>query len=114
MNKTISYSLGKKMFPQAPKDEDLICPYCDKHPSQIREYVEFAKANEVTVESYVKHEEGTYCQFTGCFVCTECYIKIGMPNNSELHSAFPYYRMEVNPLEGQDENVLIKYRLDEI
>lgn len=113
MNRTISYTEGIKMFPIPPKDEVIECPYCGKHPNDIEEYVESAKLENLTPVEYVKLEENTYCQFTGCFVCTDCYVKIGTPTNDKIHTAFPYFRMDVAPLEGQDNNALVKYRLGE-
>lgn len=114
MNTTLNPIVATKMFPVPPKNEAIECPYCSKKPNEIAEYVEAANELEMTSIDYVKSEEGTYCQFTGCFVCTECYVKIGMPTNQKLHGAFPYYRMDVNPLEGQNNEMLVKYRLGEI
>lgn len=114
MNRTLNRKLGIMMFPKPPKDEVIECPYCGKHPNDLEEYVEAAKEENVSVVEYVKYNENTYCQFTGCFVCTSCYVNIGMPSIENIHSAFPYFRMDVAPLDGQNNNMLVKYRLGEV
>ena len=103
-----------KLFPTPPADSSIICPYCKSHPSRKDEYKNDARESDLEVMEYFKSEEGTYCRFTGCYVCTECYIQIGMPLNRELHESFIYYRMNEDPLEGQDDKLLVKYRLGEI
>ena len=75
------------------------CPYCDRHPKDIGEYISQAAANEMTIEAYVKSYEGTYDSKTDLFCCTSCYIKIGMPLKDRLHGAFEVYREQVEPLE---------------
>lgn len=77
----------------------LECPYCEKRPHEITEYIEQAEYSEVTPEEFVKMDEGTYDYRTDLFCCTTCYIKIGMPLNSKLHEAFAYYRKQVKPLQ---------------
>ena len=113
MNTTLNHSIAIEMFPIPPKDEDLKCPYCEKHPHELSEYVDEAKYLNMTAADYVRSEEGTYCQYTGCFVCTNCYVNIGMPSNEQLHTVFPYYR-EKNPLPGQDNSMIVKYHLGEV
>lgn len=71
------------------------CPFCNRKPSEIKEYREQAKLNEMSVEDYVRMDEGTYHPATDLFCCTECYIKIGLPLNEELHLAFRRYREKV-------------------
>ena len=50
-----------------------------KHPDQIEEYIVAADADE-TPDGYVREEEGTYNRRNGHFLCTDCYIKAGMPS----------------------------------
>lgn len=113
MNTTLRPLEAKGMFPIPPKDEVIECPYCGKHPNEIDEYITAAKEEGITPLEYVKLEENTYCQYTGCFVCSSCYVNIGTPTLDKLHSAFPYFRMDVAPLEGQNNQALVKYRLGE-
>ena len=61
----------------------LICVGCGKTPSELDEYTELAKAEEMTPEQYVIEEEGTYNPTNGHFVCTECYIRIGCPSSEK-------------------------------
>lgn len=56
-----------------------ICPYCDRHPSEIEEYIEGAESIDSTPDHYVATMEGTYNSENGHFACTTCYIAIGMP-----------------------------------
>ena len=103
-----------KMFPIPPSDKDIHCPQCKKKAYEINEIQMCAKEEKMSEIEFVKQEEGTYCKYTGLFLCTECYIKLGLPLNKKLHEDFIYYRMNENPLEGQNEKLLIKYRLGEI
>lgn len=57
-----------------------ICIGCNKSADEIEEYIESAKESEMTVEQYIREEEGTYNPENGHFVCTDCYIKMGMPS----------------------------------
>lgn len=57
-----------------------LCIGCKKTPSQIVEYVEIAKEEGCTPDGYVRNEEGTYNKANGHFLCTDCYIKAGMPS----------------------------------
>lgn len=57
-----------------------ICAGCHKRPNEIEEYIEAAREWDVTPDQYVKDEEGTYNPVNGHFVCTDCYIAIGMPS----------------------------------
>ena len=85
------------------------CPYCDKKPQEIEEYVEGAKLENVTPEHYVELDEGTYDRRTKLFCCTTCYIKVGMPTNDKLHEAFRYYRQRVESIDGLDLNYINQY-----
>lgn len=58
---------------------EIICPYCNKKPSEIEEYVEAAESEGTTPDEFVKTGEGTYNKDNGHFCCTDCYIAIGMP-----------------------------------
>jgi hypothetical protein len=56
-----------------------ICTGCNKTADEIPEYIEAAADAEMTVEQYVREEEGTYNPSNGHFLCTSCYINAGMP-----------------------------------
>ena len=56
-----------------------ICIGCNKSADEIEEYIEGAKEEEITVEQYVRENEGTYNLENGHMLCTDCYIKAGMP-----------------------------------
>lgn len=56
----------------------LQCFRCKKRPDEISEYIAAAYDNEMTPDEYVLAEEGTL-NADGYFVCTACYIAIGMP-----------------------------------
>ena len=56
-----------------------ICQGCFKPADQIDEYVEAAGQEGKTPDHYVMTDEGTYNPENGHFLCTECYIKAGMP-----------------------------------
>ena len=56
------------------------CVGCCKKPEEIGEYVDCAEENDMTALDYVIQEEGTYNPRNGAFLCTECYIKQGMPD----------------------------------
>lgn len=58
-----------------------ICTGCNKTADELEEYIESAKDAGITVEQYVREEEGTYNPENGHFLCTDCYIKAGMPAN---------------------------------
>jgi hypothetical protein len=55
------------------------CTGCQKYASEIDEYIEGASDNDMTIDDFVREEEGTYNPFNGHFLCTDCYIKAGMP-----------------------------------
>lgn len=84
------------------KQLDVRCIGCKKRPDELSEYVEPARAEREeglsqdirdmfglpsaesgkyypTPEQYVIYNEGTYNPATGHFLCTDCYIKAGMP-----------------------------------
>ena len=60
---------------------DMICIGCGKRPSEIEEYVEIAKMEDMTPEDYIRTEEGTYNSSNGHFTCTVCYFRLGMPSS---------------------------------
>lgn len=72
--------IGLKNF-KAMAEIKPICTGCNKHPDQIDEYIEAGKENEKLPDQYVMEEEGTYNKNNGHFLCTDCYIKAGMPSN---------------------------------
>lgn len=66
------------------------CTGCNKRASEIEEYIEAARDSGISVDDYVKEEEGTYNHENGHLLCTDCYIKAGMP-------ALPYPARWVAP-----------------
>lgn len=58
---------------------DIVCAGCGKTPSEIEEYITYAKVEGITPEEYVVRKEGTYNPTNGRFWCTDCYIRVGMP-----------------------------------
>jgi hypothetical protein len=54
-------------------------PECNRYPDEITEYVRASEEEDITPDEYVAQEEGTYNSVNGHFLCTECYIKVGMP-----------------------------------
>lgn len=58
-----------------------VCIGCNKQPHELDEYVEAAKANEVTPRDFVRQEEGTFNRDNGHFACTPCYAAMGMPTS---------------------------------
>lgn len=73
----------------------MICPYCNRKPSQIPEYTKLANLMEINSEDYVRIDEGTYHPETNLFCCSSCYIEIGTPLNKDLFEAFRLYRQKV-------------------
>lgn len=57
-----------------------MCTGCNKPANEIDEYKFGAEENDMTVEDFVREEEGTYNPTNGHFLCTDCYIKAGMPS----------------------------------
>ena len=57
-----------------------VCFRCGKRPTELAEYIEMATEEETDPDRYVVENEGTYNRANGHFVCTECYIAIGMPS----------------------------------
>lgn len=87
------------------------CARCHRHPSEISEYVDIVKSedlplrvqpdkdgSEITdpamilhlmVEDYIVSDEGTYDPSSGFFLCTHCYIAVGMPSSRQGWRATP-------------------------
>lgn len=76
------------------------CPYCEKQPNQLDEYISPSQVLNITPDEFVRMEEGTYHRATDLFCCTVCYVKIGTPLKKDLHDAFKLYRKE----RGHDDN----------
>jgi hypothetical protein len=57
-----------------------ICTGCNKSADELEEYIEGAKEAGITIEQYVREEEGTYNPKNGHFLCTDCYVDAGMPS----------------------------------
>lgn len=60
-----------------------LCVGCNKTPCEIEEYVEAAAEANQSPEKYVWDEEGTLNKANGHFLCTDCYIKAGMPSSPD-------------------------------
>lgn len=61
-----------------------ICKGCKRHPFHIEEYKDAVEEEGIpltplSVERWVRQNEGTYNRATGRFWCPECYLKAGMP-----------------------------------
>ena len=56
------------------------CSGCHRRPSEIDEYREASRAMDMSPNDYVRSEEGTFNRQNDHFLCTECYIKAGMPS----------------------------------
>jgi len=70
------------VFPPAPRNPSIpFDPYCNRTPSEISEYWDKAHDSGLTINDYVRQNEGTYNPVNGHFACTECYIKLGMPSS---------------------------------
>lgn len=61
---------------------DLLCVGCNKKPEEIQEYIDMGKVENMTPSQYVWEEEGTLNKENGHFICTKCYVRIGMPSSS--------------------------------
>jgi len=59
----------------------MMCARCRKDPIDIPEYADHAKADNMEVHNWVQLEEGTFNHKLQLFVCTLCYIAIGMPSS---------------------------------
>lgn len=64
-----------------PLSVELICIGCQKRPSGLDEYTGPADIEEITADDYVWEEEGTLNRENGHFLCTDCYVKAGMPSS---------------------------------
>jgi hypothetical protein len=60
--------------------DPAVCFRCGKMASQIPEYREPAKEEDITADEWMRENEGTYNAETNTFACTECYMAIGMPS----------------------------------
>lgn len=62
------------------------CIGCYKIPSEIDEYLPASTnpdnpSKGLHPDEYVKREEGTYNPKNGHFLCTACYVAVGMPTS---------------------------------
>lgn len=60
---------------------ELRCIECGLTPLELPEYRAAAAENECTPDEFVWREEGTLNRANGHFVCTQCYVDMGMPVN---------------------------------
>lgn len=57
------------------------CVKCGKTPNELSEYRDFWKEYGASSAEDMARDDGTYNRETGNFVCTDCYIEIGMPSS---------------------------------
>lgn len=72
------YSHCKKWNDIQSGDTDINtprCSSCGRKCTEIQEYIDFALVENITPESYVRTNEGTYNRKNNTFVCTSCYFK---------------------------------------
>lgn len=67
---------------QVTHDPQPFCIVCYRLPSDIMEYSPTLTGVDLSADEYVKKEEGTYNRENGHFLCTKCYIGLGMPSSS--------------------------------
>lgn len=75
-----------KVIEQGGNAARPICIGCAMYPEELEEFVEMAKVestddNPLTPTQFVIENDGTYNDRNGHFLCTECYIKNGMPSS---------------------------------
>jgi hypothetical protein len=58
-----------------------LCIGCNRTASNLDEYIEQGRENEMTPEAFVRAEEETYNSANGHFLCTKCYIEAGSPSS---------------------------------
>jgi hypothetical protein len=58
---------------------NLHCIGCGKTPEELHEYTPAFTGEDISPNEYVWREEGTLNRSNGHFLCTDCYIKQGMP-----------------------------------
>lgn len=78
----------------------MICPYCNRKPSEIHKYIEESKKFKLSPADYVRMEVNTYDPETDMFCCQICYLTTGMPLRRDLIKAFRRYRNTVLKFEG--------------
>lgn len=66
-----------------------VCGVCGRTPPEIDEYCEAAETLGMSADTYVRSEEGTYNADEDAFFCTACYVKIGMPRNTDRQAHRP-------------------------
>lgn len=54
------------------------CKCCGKRPDEIEEYIDCAREEKMTPDKLAQ-TDGTFNKITGQFLCTSCYINVGMP-----------------------------------
>lgn len=90
---------------QTATEEQTICPYCAEEKT-IEDYTEYENS-EMSNFDFMKLEEGTYDPYSGCFTCSPCYIRIGMPLLHRLKDdAYLVYRLNHDPLPHQNSDAI--------
>lgn len=65
--------------PSTQERPPMSCGKCGKAPGDIEEYVIFGGFEDMSAEDFCWDNEGTLDRRTGRFLCTNCYIAVGMP-----------------------------------
>lgn len=90
---------------QIATEEQTVCPYCVEGKT-MEDYVEY-EDSEMSNFDFMRAEEGTYDPYSGCFTCSSCYIRIGMPLlNRLINDAYLVYRLHHDPLPHQDSSAI--------
>jgi len=71
--------IPREAFSPIGSAEDPICVGCRKRPEEILEYSKDSTGTDLEPAAYVAQEEGTFNRSNGHFLCTDCYIRQGMP-----------------------------------
>jgi len=72
--------IPREVFDRGGSVEDPVCVGCGKKPEEIPEYFKEMTGTDLEPAAYVAQEEGTFNRHNGHFLCTDCYIREGMPS----------------------------------
>lgn len=80
MRKMAKYNLHESQISGNPRP---FCIGCYRVPAEILEYQHLAESRKTSPDRVVQAEEGTYNAENGHFLCSVCYINVGMPSSPE-------------------------------
>lgn len=63
---------------------EMKCAKCGLSPSELEEFKIMAEEVGMTPDQVCYEEEGTLDETTGKFLCTTCYIAVGMPSGRNV------------------------------